>query len=339
MTRHISVVLALASAILLGPSLAGREHEVVPLFGLTAPADGPFPSDLFTARDDTQNTGLRVSLPKPDCTERVSDCQDLDVINELDGFNLQPRLSIPFSGRINPDTVTSDTVFLVNLGSTLQDHDGMPWGSRVGIDQVVWDPSTETLHVESDELLDQHTRYLLVVTKRVHEENDKAIKPAREFLHFIDDDVTESTGDPYRDAYRAVLRSALTDLDTRGIIPKGQVVAASVFTTRSATAVLEKIRDQIHSATPDPADFVLGPVGARTVFRLDEIASIQWNQQTRTRRRGSPSGRSIFPRSAPSPVPSTASPSAIPVAGLRRPPRRVHPTRRDAHRPARRKGN
>ena len=281
MTRHISVVLALASAILFGPSLVGREHEVIPLFGLTAPADGPFPSDLFTVGDDTQNTGLRVSLPKPDCTVHISDCQDLDVINELDGFNLQPRLSIPFTGLINPDTVTSDTVFLVSLGSTLQDHDGMPWGNRVGINQVVWDPSTVTLHVESDELLDQHTRYLLVVTKGVREENDKAIKAAKEFLHFIDDDVTESTGNPDRDAYRAVLRSALTDLDAQGIIPKGQVVAASVFTTRSATAVLEKIRDQIHSAPPDPADFLLGPANARTVFRLDEIASIQWSQQTR----------------------------------------------------------
>jgi hypothetical protein len=281
MTRLISIVLVLASALFLGPSLSGREHEVVPLFGLTAPADGPFPSDLFTVTDDTQNTGRRVSLRKPDCTERVSDCQDLDVINELDGFNLQPRLSIPFSGGINPDTVTSDSVFLVSLGSTLQDHDGMPWGSRVGINQVVWDPSTETLHVESDALLDQHTRYVLVVTKRLREENDKAIKAAKEFLNFIDDDVTESTGDPDRDAYRADLRHALTEVDTRGIVPKGQIVAASVFTTRSATAVLEKIHDQIHRATPDPADFLLGRVGARTVFRLDEIASMQWNQQTR----------------------------------------------------------
>jgi hypothetical protein len=44
--------------------------------------------------------------------------------------------------------------------------------------------------------------------------------------------------------------------------------------------VLEKIRDQIHAATPDPADFLLGPAGERTVFSLDEITSIRWIQQT-----------------------------------------------------------
>jgi hypothetical protein len=54
-----------------------------------------------------------------------------------------------------------------------------------------------------------------------------------------------------------------------------------VFTTQSATAVLEKIRAQIHDATPNPADFLLGSNGERTVFNLNEMASILWNQQTR----------------------------------------------------------
>jgi hypothetical protein len=49
----------------------------------------------------------------------------------------------------------------------------------------------------------------------------------------------------------------------------------------SATAVLEKIRDQIHTATPEPADFLLGRGGERTVFDLDNITGITWNQQTR----------------------------------------------------------
>ena len=59
------------------------------------------------------------------------------------------------------------------------------------------------------------------------------------------------------------------------------VVTASVFTTQSATAILEKIRDQIHAATPAPADFLLGPSGERTVFDLGDVAGITWNQQTR----------------------------------------------------------
>jgi hypothetical protein len=73
-------------------------------FGVEGPAAGPFPSDLFTEPDPNQNTGLRVSLPKPDCTVRVTACQTIEVLNTLDGFNLQPRLSIPFTGPIDVNT-------------------------------------------------------------------------------------------------------------------------------------------------------------------------------------------------------------------------------------------
>jgi hypothetical protein len=67
----------------------------------------PFPSNLFTELDFTQATGLRVDLPKPDCAVRPSDCADIDAINTLDGFNIQPRISIPFSGPIDVSTVSS----------------------------------------------------------------------------------------------------------------------------------------------------------------------------------------------------------------------------------------
>jgi len=137
------------------------------LFSIESPAGGPFPSDLFTAADPTHNTGLRVNLPKPDCAVRPFDCADVDVINTLDGFNVQPRLSIPFSGPIDVNTVTSEAVFLLSLGSTLPE--GKAGSQLVGINQVVWDPATNTLSVESDDLLDQHTRYALLVTDGVRD--------------------------------------------------------------------------------------------------------------------------------------------------------------------------
>jgi hypothetical protein len=85
----------------------GEAHAVHALFDLATPLGGPFPSDRFTITDHSHNTGLRVNLPKPDCYERRSDCADIDVINVLDGFNLQPRLSIPFDGPIDVATATS----------------------------------------------------------------------------------------------------------------------------------------------------------------------------------------------------------------------------------------
>ena len=74
--------------------------------------------------------------------------------------------------------MSSDTVFLVSLGSTLPG--GAPAGRTVGVNQVVWDTESRTLYVESDELLDQHTRYVLIVTRGVRDEaGDPVESPAR----------------------------------------------------------------------------------------------------------------------------------------------------------------
>ena len=89
-------------------------------------AGQPFPTNLDTKLDLTQLTGLRVALTKPDCTVHVSDCQDIDVLNGLDGFNVDARVSIPFSGDINLATVTAETVFLVDAS-----------GVRVPLDRLV----------------------------------------------------------------------------------------------------------------------------------------------------------------------------------------------------------
>ena len=96
-------------------------HGVVhPLFDLTSPERSPFPSDRFTVTDPGQNTGRRVNLPMPDdCIANASDCDDVAVLNRLDGFNIRTRLSIPFDGDIDPTSVTSESVFLISLGDVL----------------------------------------------------------------------------------------------------------------------------------------------------------------------------------------------------------------------------
>lgn len=220
---------------------------------------GLFPSDAFTVFDATQNTLRRVNLPKPDCAARPSDCADIDVINTLDGFNLQPRLSIVFDEPIDVATVSSRTVFLLSLGSTLP---GGPFPLHVvGINQVVWDPETLTLHAESDELLDQHTRYALVVTSGVH---DLAGEPLRAL------NVHRGDAAP---VVRAVREAGF------GF---GPIAGITVFTTQSATSTLEKVRAQVKHATPAPADFNLGSGGARTVFPLSAIAGITFTRQIGT---------------------------------------------------------
>src|SRR5206468_11400205 len=45
------------------------------------------------------------------------------------------------------------------------------------------------------------------------------------------------------------------------------------------TLFRSKIRNQLKADTPDPADFLLGPGGTRTVFPLSNVAGITFDQQ------------------------------------------------------------
>jgi hypothetical protein len=264
-------------------------------FDLDTPESGPFPSDRFTVADSSQLTGRRINLPLPDPATHPSDYNDITVINTLDGFNLQPRLSIAFSGPIDVTTVNSSTVFLIKLADPTAPEEGA--GQVVGINQTVWDVATNALHVESDELLEQHTSYALVVTRGLRDADGLPVEPSAEFDRFRHDLNFGQSSDPTLGIYREDLLDALSAAELAGVKPK-DVVTASVFTTMSATAVLEKIRDQIHAGTPAPADFLLGPDGTRTVFPLDAVSGITFNRHTRV-------------------APPVLSPIAINVAALR----------------------
>jgi hypothetical protein len=216
-------------------------------------AGQPFPSNLNTTPDASQLTGLRVDLPQPNCSTNPSDCADVAVLNTLDGFNVQPRISVPFSGPIDVKTVTEKTIFLVG-----------PGGHVVGINQAVWEPLTNTLHVESDEQLAQDTTYLLVVTRGVHDANGD-----------------ELAGSPLgslggSSAYKKSLHDALSMAMVRGVGP-GDIAAASLFTTQSIDALSRKIRAQLHAT---PVTFNLGPGGTRTVFPA--ASPTTWNRQVGT---------------------------------------------------------
>src|SRR5262245_37159837 len=279
--------LFVAAVIALAVSLAGHAHDVnqtvAPaavhaLFDLSRPGGAPFPSDIYTVADDTTITGLKVELPLPDCVPQQSDCEDLHVINTLDGFNLQPRLSIPFDGPVDVSSVSSHTIFLIRLGTGNAQQPST--NDVVGINQIVWDPSANTLHVESDGLLDQHTRYALVISSGLRDAEGRPIEASEEFRRFRHDLNFGSSQDLSVKSYRKALLDALSATRAVGV-DESDIIAVSVFTTQSTTAILEKVRDQIHEATSSPASFLLGSGGERTVFPLDAVQNIAWRQQTR----------------------------------------------------------
>jgi hypothetical protein len=275
-TTTLPHALALGMA-LLSPLAAWADTATAPgvrvKFDLSDPAASPFPSDRYTVRDWSNQTYRRVNLPTPDCAVRVSDCQDIAVINTLDGFSTQPRITVPFTGAIDPNSVTSDTVYLLNLGDV---QTARGFGTRVGINQRLWDPTTNTMVFESDELLQEHSRYVLIVTDGVR---DAAGKPIKRSKMEDDDDDDRSRGARGRghDEYRRDLRDAMHT--HRGL---NRVVAASVFTTQTSTGDLAKIMRHIKASTPTPASFMLGTAGGaevRSVFNLANLQGIQLSRQ------------------------------------------------------------
>jgi len=288
-------------ALLSGANVYGVGHGGgYPLFDLGAMETSPFPSDLWTVRDRSQITDVRVALPKPDCTVRPSDCQDIDVLNTLDGFNLQPRIAVPFSEAIDPSSVTSDTVVLLaiddddtrnsgdddRLGGNGDDNDV----ARIGINWIVWDPATMTLFVEPDQLLAQATRHALIVTTGVLDASGNPVGKSPEFAAFLrgesnddeeddDDDDDRGFGDRRSHRYREAIEDAL-DAARHAGISKHDIAVASVFTTQSITGAMSRIRDYVRSLPAPVADFGLGPGGARTLFSLPSVKAIAFIQHT-----------------------------------------------------------
>src|SRR5580704_6751665 len=270
-----------------GQTVAARSplkngHKIHVLFGLDTPEKGIFPNDAFTVADDAQKTGLRVKLPLPDCSVRVSDCRDLALINVLDGFNLQPRVTVPFDGDIDPASVNSTNAFFVELRNA--DVDATTSGNQnatprvIGVNQLVWDPPTQVLAAESDEQLRQHTRYAFVVTRGVRDSSGAPVSASERLEQFRNGLNRGQAQVPNLEAFRNELLDAVARLRKLGITEE-QIAGLSVFTTQSATAVLEHIRDRLNAAIPDRANFLLGPGGSRTVFSLNSIADIEWQQQ------------------------------------------------------------
>jgi hypothetical protein len=152
------------------------------------------------------------------------------------------------------------------------------FGDRVGINQVIWDPATKTLVFQSDQLLQQHSRYLLVVTDGVHDAAGKKIKSAGDGDEFGIAEGRDRAGADYRRDLRDAVRSVRIGGDRK-------IVAASLFSTLSATTELAKINRQIKQSTPAPVNFNIGTTTAGTVralFPTSSLTAIQFVRQVGT---------------------------------------------------------
>jgi hypothetical protein len=167
MHRRLPVAV-LAAALLTGGVVAAVPAAAagpVSLRSGTTPDTRPFPDNAFTVADSTQVTGRRVALPTAGCaTTGQSLCDDLALVNQLDGFDIRPRVTLPFTGVVDLTTITPTSVRI----------DG-PGGFSTGLVQISQDRTSGTVSGYPDRTLDQDTTYTLVVGSGIKAADGSAV--------------------------------------------------------------------------------------------------------------------------------------------------------------------
>jgi hypothetical protein len=259
-------VLVVSLALGLWPVHAG----VRALFDPSRPEVGPFPTDALTVADPDQKTGRRVNLPLPDCSALEGECNYTRLLNQLDGFNPSPRMNVRFSAPIDPYTLGAG-MFLVSLENLTSDEAGLSKpGSVATVNQVIYDPATYIGYAKPDSALDQHRRYLLVVTDAVRDLNGAPVEADPAFASCI----TAPQSD-----YCSQLAAQLGIMQDRWI--GHRLVSASLFTTMSATTWLEQARARL-----EETQIGFQRTGTKSVFDISRIALLTWHQQVGTAANG-----------------------------------------------------
>lgn len=195
-----------------------------------------FPTDALTVRDRAQTTGRRVALPTADCGAPIT-CGLVERLNQLDGFDLDPRIAVRFDRPVDPAAAAARI--------TLRGEDG----SRTGVDRVVWDPATRTLYAHPAEQLAPSTTYRLRV------QGVRGSRAARTTF------TTLSAPDGLLD-----LREQIEDgsaFDAVGIDAPGLHVEG-VFPAATTSVVYRQ--DHGTGSVPTPVPLPLAGTGARYVF-------------------------------------------------------------------------
>ena len=177
---HHSITLAGVAAlyVLLGGS-SGSAATTVSVVRGSSFGSRIFPDDAFTVAAKAQLTGRRINFrqgvdyPKvggvvqPSCTDAdFSICDAFAELNTLDGFDLQPRVLVPFTGPIDLASVNTSNFFISADKGTFVS----------GLRQLVFDPATNTLSGISDVFLGEATPYRIHVTSGILDNTGRPVR-------------------------------------------------------------------------------------------------------------------------------------------------------------------
>ncbi|MGH7398227.1 MAG: Ig-like domain-containing protein, partial [Candidatus Rokuibacteriota bacterium] len=234
-----------------------------PTAAVAAEVQAVFPSDRQTVPDPRQSTGRRVALALPDCGTDPAGCDEIRLVNELDGFSVNPRLAIRFSGPIDLASLTRAGAFILPLSAE-------PLPSPVGLTQLVWDGPTHTLYARPERVLLQGRRYALVLTTKIFDDGGQPLAPAPSAPL-----VAEAA---YGVSAQGVVFQRLKPLG----LARRDVAAVSVFTTQSVTVGLEQMRAVIETGPGPELRFALGAGGARSAYARVELDGLELRRQAST---------------------------------------------------------
>jgi hypothetical protein len=255
-TRLSSLALAAIRAFALAVLVVPAWCATTVLFNPAAQEVGPFPSNALTVASSSQKTGLQVNLPSPSgCTpaSTATQCVNVELLNQLDGFSVNPRITVCFSAAVNVSTL-SNGIFFVPVSE---------FGLPIGINQVIFDPSGLCAYAKPNQVLDQGTEYLLVVTPAVLDAKGKSVEASSQYTSCVMGRAT-----PYCQQLAKAMNPLLTIVSDLG-----GIAAASVFTTLSATNWMEQARTAVDSGAIPGVGALAGPM---VTFNMADVTSITW---------------------------------------------------------------
>jgi dienelactone hydrolase len=228
-------------------------------FNPTDPAVGPFPTDFLTAPNPEMKTGRQVALPLPDSSQPP----EAALLNQLDGFNVQARITVKFSGPVNPDTLKDGLFFLWLDPVPERESTLAPTGTLTRANRIVFDPATNTAYAKPDDVLEQGRRYAILVTTAVKDLEGAPVEADEGFRLCLQAAIG---GEYCEDVSRAAALAA-------EVLEGAAVAGGAVFTTATGTAFLEKVRDSLDLTPPS--------FQSRGVHAMAEIGGIVFLNQTK----------------------------------------------------------
>jgi hypothetical protein len=233
-------------------------------------SDVIFPTNILIVKDPQNITGVRVNIP--DRGPAGSDMNAMyEMLNRLDGFSLEPRITVPFDGPADPASLTEDNIYIMGLS-------GPHRTKIIGLDMRVYDPDSHVFSAHLDKYLCQNQTYGIIVINTVQAEDGAFVKRNPAFTKYLKDN----------SGYAEMVADLIELVGQYRGVPPQDIAAASIFTTQSITGLLEDVRKDLDSgaafkqagiSNPVP-DYNIGIKNELTMFKKSEIENILWKKRS-----------------------------------------------------------